>query len=221
MFMLCSHLRVCACSLLTALLLPAGGFAQNPTTKAPESYVITENNSMAGTANSTVPMKLTITRDGNRLTQETAYTPPQPGAKPQHTMTLVDLSTHTEWNWDLNDPSVPCTVGSYGGEWSDPFSLVSDLTAMSEGQSPKLVGDETVNGIATKVYELAGPGGEKLKYWLEPKYALVVKVVDLHPNAPPQTQLEITRFSPEKPSAPALALASKCPKAGGGGEQKR
>ena len=209
------HLPVRAWLVATTLLLPLGSLAQNQTAKAPESYVITENNSMAGTANSPVPMKLTITRDGNRLTQETTYTPPKAGAKPQHTMTRVDLSTHTEWNWDLNDPSLPCTVGSYGGEWSDPFALASELAAMSEGQSPKLLGDETVNGIATKVYELAGPGGEKLKYWVEPKYGLAVKVVDVRPNGPPQTQVEITRFSTEKPAASALALPSNCPKSGG------
>ncbi len=174
-------------------------------TAAPQTYSITEINSMwvAG-------MTISIYRDGSKVLMERSYAPRAENPKGYRSRTLYDLQAHKDWTWDLIDASVPCGAGTFSGDWGDPFAFSASVTADLPKQHPREVGLETVNGIATKVFEAPDPQGGEGKLWLDTKYGLIIKLEGIGEKGQHQTMLEVKEFSLAKPPASVLVLPPAC-----------
>ncbi len=171
----------------------------------PQTYSITQVNSMLPmTPGVTLTQK--IYRDGSKVLMETSNPPRAKNPKGYHHRALRDLQAHKYWVWDLLETSSPCGAGTFSGDWGDPFDFSASMTA----HLPKQVGMETVNGIATKVFEATGPQGGGVKLWLDTRYGLIIKWDMIAKNGQHQTTLEVKEFSLAKPPASVFALPPAC-----------
>ncbi len=166
-------------------------------TSAPETYSLTEINSMMVSG-----MTLKFYRDGSKALVDQSYAPRPESPKGFHLRTLYDLPGLKFWTWDLLETDRPCSAGIFGGDWGDPFAFSAKLTANLDKQKPPQVGQETLNGVATKVYEMVDPKGQgKSKVWLDEKYGLITKWEMTPAGGPTQTMLEVKQLSVAKPPA--------------------
>jgi len=174
----------------------------------PQTYSMTLSNSM------TLPvfsgMTITIYRDGSKVLMDKSRPPTAKNPKGYHSRTLRDLQAHKYWIWDLLETSSPCGAGTFSGDWGDPFDRSSMLSMTANlPKDAKESGMETVNGIATKVFEFIGPhGGGKL--WVDTKYGLIIKSDTIAKNGQHQTMREVKEFSLAKPPASVFALPPAC-----------
>jgi hypothetical protein len=156
--------------------------------KAPDTYSITQANSMF------MPGAVTqITRDGEKVVVDQTYSN-------QHTRTYYDLRAGKAYTLDMTNPAADCSASTFTGDWGDPFTMSADLTGQITKAGAKSTATETVNGLASRVFE-AGPS----KAWVETKYGLIAKMV-----IGGQPVLEIRKFSLAPPPAAALALPASC-----------
>lgn len=86
----------------------------------------------------------------------------------QHIRTYCDIKAGKSYTLDMTKTAADCSAGTFTGDWGDPFTMSADLTR----QITKSTATETVNGLATRVFE-AGPS----KAWVETKYGLIAKMV--------------------------------------------
>jgi len=162
---------------------------------APTQYSVTGMNGMFGQ-----PMGLQIYRDGDLAVVE--YTG-------RHLRSLYNLKAHTQQSWDTQQPASGCSNGTFSGDWGDPFEA-SDIDAIlkTSTQPPT---SETVNGIATKVFEGTDPQSKiKIKVWREPKYGMVVKAEMTPPGGATTTVVEVKHYSLTKPAAEMFAMPPSC-----------
>src|SRR3974390_1863854 len=141
-------------ALLVPLLRAQYAPAPDGSAPAPDAYSLTGVNGMFGP---NVSMKLW--RDGQRAVLESS-------APKVHTMSLFDLQAHSVLTWVPGDATVPCTKGTFGGDWGDPFALSAELNSQVAAQHGRQTGTEAVNGIAAKVMEAASPDGSSAKAWI-------------------------------------------------------
>ena len=133
--------------------------------KAPEAYSVSETNAMSGPGSTTQ-----IYRDGPKAMVEIT------NAQGGHTRTLYDLQAHTNISWSVETASAGCSSGTFSGDWGDPFASSEDMTKDLAKPEVKMTGAETINGFATKVYEIAGATpAQSAKAWVDTKYGLVIK----------------------------------------------
>ena len=151
----------------------------------------------------------TISRNGSKALIDQSMPPSPERPKGFHTRTLYDLQTNTSFTWDLNQAPMPCSTATFSGSWGDPFSPDSIATpADLAKQNAKPAGAETVNGFATKVFEIEQPA--KMKVWVEGKYGLVVKVQMTQAGGQPQNVAEIKQLSLAAPPASTFVLPAAC-----------
>ena len=162
----------------------------------PDGYSVTEVNAMMGT-----PVTMKIYRDGARAIVDNTYPP----GSSRHSRTFYDLQSKKTISWSPEDAGIPCTSGTFGGDWGDPFATVKELNAQLAQQHASMVGAETVNGFATKVYEVAAGGTGKVRAWADTRYGLIVK---LQMNA--ATILEVKEANFTRPAAGTFALPAAC-----------
>jgi hypothetical protein len=86
----------------------------------PETYSVTQVNAMMGPA---VTQK--IYREGSKAILDN--TPP-PGSGPR-VRALYDLNSKKTISWNPDDPKLPCSAGTFGGDWDDPFAMSKEVTA--------------------------------------------------------------------------------------------
>jgi hypothetical protein len=167
----------------------------------PTSYSVTQINGMFGT-----PVTMEIHRDGSKAVIDNIQ-----GAT--RTRALYDLQAHTNYSWDLANPSNGCSSSSFSGDWGDPFSA-PDVDELLK-TATKLPGNETINGFITAAIEAVDPKSNiKIKVWREPKYGMIVKADMTPPGGTVSTVIETKQFSPVKPGAALFALPEACVKAG-------
>jgi hypothetical protein len=151
----------------------------------------------------------TVYRSGSKALIDRSMPPSPELPKGFHTRTLYDLQTNTSFTWDVSQTPMPCSRGTFSGSWGDPFSPDSIATAAELAQqNAKAAGTETVNGFATKVFEIEQPA--KIKLWVESKYGLVVKMQMTQAGGQPQIVSEIKQLSLAAPPASTFVLPADC-----------
>ncbi len=190
--------RFVAC--LCLFILPLYFHAQTP----PTTYTITE-----ATGDAAHPGTTTIYRNGTQAVIDTNQ-PAQPGGAPAtRTLSLYDLKAGVSHSWNPTASPVECTVGTFSGDWGDPFTMTADLlTEISKGDM-KPAGNETLSGVPTQVYG-GSAQGSSIKVWLDQKDGLVMRAEMSAPNAPPMTVVNVTQISFSAPPASVFALPPAC-----------
>lgn len=191
-----SRILACLAVLALASLLPAQ--------TAPTAYTIVE--AIAGAAPGST---MTVYRNGTKALTD-LYQPAQADGTPvSHTLTFYDIGTGTSHSWDPAAKPVACSVGTFSGDWGDPFQMTADLKATIAKGDLKPTGAETVSGIPTRIY--AGTTqGTVLKAWLDEKDGLVLKAMMGAGNGPMQTLVNITKVSLVPPPPSVIAMPAAC-----------
>jgi hypothetical protein len=164
--------------------------------KAPDTYSVTEVNSMFGPGST-----LEISRDGNWAVVDRSY-PREGSPNGSHTREIYNLQAGTTYSLDLNQTAAQCGAGHFSGDWGDPFAMTAEVAKLN----PKDAGTDTVNGIPAKVLQAVIPGqSAPAKVWVEGKYGLVLKL-----EMDGKTVVEVKKVSFAKPPASVLALPAAC-----------
>ena len=158
-----------------------------------------------------------VARDGSMESVEQTV-PPSKNGPGMHIRSLYDLAAHTVWTMNLEGG--PCTVVAYTSpevpSMFDPIGGAEEMRAGLAREKPTALRSETVNGIATKVYEMPIPEIKgKMRMFLEAQHQFPVKMVMVGSDGKEQTQMEITRLSFAKPAADLLVPPQNCRQLGG------
>jgi hypothetical protein len=185
----------CLALLTFVTLLPA----QTP----PTAYTISE--ALPGPSTGT----MTIYRNGTLVMIEYRHPDKPPGTAGYLTRSLYDLKAGVSHSWDPSGTPVACSVGTFTGDWGDPFAGAGEVTSAVAKGDLKPVGIETLAGVSTKVY--AGTmQGANIKAWLDEKDGLVVKVAYGAPGAPMQNMVDIRSYVKGLPAAAVFASLPPC-----------
>jgi hypothetical protein len=171
--------------------------AQTP----PTSYTITQNSPTPGATS-------TIYRSGSKAL--IVFNSPAQGATPgSRTYSLYDLGAGVNHSWNPDDKNVPCSAGTFSGDWGDPFAMIADVNQEIAKGDIKPAGSETINGVATQVY--AGTSqGAAIKVWLDTKEGLVIRASFGPPGGPMQNLVDVTKVSFAAPAASLFVLPAAC-----------
>ncbi len=162
---------------------------------APTAYTVTETNGMFGD-----PLTITTYRDGSRAVIH---------FEKSGTQSFYDLQAHKEFTWAAG--AGECGTATWSGDWGDPFVSSADMAAEFAKMQAKEAGAEVVNGLSTKIYKVAMPGGAgEAAAWVDPKTGLLVKFVMTAPNEAPKTMIERTQFRAGPPPAEIFAIPASC-----------
>jgi hypothetical protein len=192
-----SKIAVCliivACSLLTQAQAPE-----------PTSFAITEAAAGGAPGAST-----TIYRSGDKVLMDFRR-PAQGGNPASRTLTLYDLQTHVNVTWDpAANPPACGGVGTFSGDWGDPYTMISDVNAGIAKGEIKPAGTETIAGIPTQIY--AGTSsGSAIKVWVDTKDGLVMRAVVEMPGGASLTMADITKVSIGPQPASLFVLPAVC-----------
>ncbi len=190
--------RIAACLALLALasLLPAQ--------TAPTAYTIVQTVAFPP-AGSTE----TIYRSGGKALIEVSR-PAADGQPASRSLSLYDLALGKSWSWNPGDASVGCNIGSFSGDWGDPYAMTPDLMKTIASGDLKPAGTEIVGGVATKIYDGVS-NKTHIKAWLDEKDGLVVRAMMGAPGSSDlQPLINITRVSLSPPAASLFALPAAC-----------
>jgi hypothetical protein len=158
-------------------------------------------------------MTITAVRDGSRESLE-QFAPPGPNGPGLHVRQVYDFAAHKVYTTDLNAGQA-CSVQTYTSPslpaMYDPIAGAEEATAGLAQTKPAKLRTETVNGIATTVYELANAGEPgKNRLWLADKYNFTVKWVTVAPDGKEATVMEVKSVSFAKPPADLLVAPQNC-----------
>lgn len=171
--------------------------AQTP----PTSYTITESSGAPGSTS-------IIYRNGSKALTEVKQ-PAQSGTPASRSFTLYDLQAGTSYAWDPDANPITCGAGTFSGDWGDPFASTADLSSEIAKGDIKLVGAETINGIATQVFVGASQGAN-VKAWIDMKDSLVIRAELSAAGTAPMTMVDITKVSFATPPASLFVLPASC-----------
>ena len=174
--------------------------AQTP----PTAYTITQG--VAGAAGGS---SMTIYRSGAKAFTDFYNPAGTDGAPARHIFTLYDLTAHVSHTWDASITPPSCSAGTFSGDWGDPFESTAELTAAIAKGDLKPAGDETLNGIPTKVYT-GVEQGMNVKAWIDLKDGLVIKSAFGSPGGPMTTMVDIAKVSFAPPAASLFVLPAYC-----------
>jgi len=141
--------------------------------------------------------------------------------KEMHVHLVYDFAAHKIYTQVPSDASLPCSVMDYASPAapaefdliSGGADLIKELTSDSTGPL-KPLGTDTVNGIATKVFEEDGKGG-KGKIWIADKGGYPVKVAAIGADGKEETIIEVKQLSFTKPAAAKFIPPAGCQEVGG------
>lgn len=152
---------------------------------------------------------MTIYRNGAKAVIEYDHTATQDGTPASRTISLYDLNAGTSYSWDPAASPIACSVGTFSGDWGDPYAMTAQLSDGIAKGDLKPSGTETLHGIPTKVY--AGTlQGTSIKAWLDEKDSLVLRAAIAPPGAAMQTLVDIVSVSLAPPPATLFALPPTC-----------
>ncbi|HEX9109559.1 MAG TPA: hypothetical protein VF832_20095, partial [Longimicrobiales bacterium] len=192
-------------SLSTLLLVPLLAASLAPparaqTTSLPSTY------SFLGTTSLMSPeMQVKVNRVGARELVE--LTLPESGGTGSglHQRLLYDFDRHLVYSTDLLTKR--CTVQQYESSYApmfDPIGASKSMLAGMPAGTPPAAGRETINGIATRVVEVALAEGQgRSRVWLDEKHGFIVRLAIGLKDEAPTTRLEIRQLS-YAPSPAAL-----------------
>jgi hypothetical protein len=174
--------------------------------KPPETYSVTEVNSMLG-----VSVTMQVYRDGPKALVDQSYSG-QGRGEAGHTRTLYDFESGKSYTWDLVNTSVPCGASTFSGDWGDPFAMSAEINADLAAKRPIALGTDTINGIATKIWKSAA-SDSKAKLWREEKYGLTIKLEMTGSDGRAHTLIEVKQLSFSQPPAATFVLPAACAQA--------
>jgi hypothetical protein len=182
------------CPLACAALLNA----QTP----PTAYVITQSVGTAGGTSTTYRSGSKVLVDFNQ--------PAQAGTPAARSLSFYDLTAGTNTTWNPDASPVQCSVGTFSGDWGDPFAGTAELEGDIAKGDLKPAGSATINGIATQIY--AGTTqGANVKAWIDTKdYGLVIRVEVTSPGADLMVVSDVTKVSFATPAPSVFALPAAC-----------
>jgi len=187
---------------LTLAFAPAAGDAQAPSAP-PETYTFTM---MART------VTVIAARDGSKESLEQVMAPSATGPG-MHIRQIYDFATHKYWT--ISFDGTPCVLATYTSPALpaafDPISGAEEMRQEMAKLKPAVLRTETVNGLATKVYE--APIEEikgKMRLFVEQKYGFVVKQVLVMGNGKEETLSEVKSVSFTKPSPDLFVTPQNC-----------
>lgn len=198
----------CAIPLVLMLgLAPAAIGVHAQSTPLPQVYSLTVS---AGTTT------INVARDGSKVSLE-QIVPKSDRGPGMHMRQIYDFATHKYWTMFEGEP---CIVSTYTSNslpsMFDPIGGAAEMRAEMAKSKAVALRSETVNGIATKVYEMPVPEIKgKMRMFLEEKHDFVVKSVIIAAGGKEQTQMEITSLSYGKPAAALLVAPPNCRVQGG------
>lgn len=174
------------------------------------TYTITQVSSMMGS-----PTTMQVARNGDRAVIDNL---PASAAGPK-VRTYYDLAAGRSFSWNPANPSAGCSSGTFSGDWGDPFASSADMLAQLDKESPKPVGEATLNGVKTTILQTdgTGPGKLKAKAWVDTAHKLLIKA-QIDQGGTLTTLVEITKVDLTAPPAsifklpPACAAAAAAPK---------
>jgi hypothetical protein len=152
---------------------------------------------------------MTIYRNGSQAVIEYKRAAKPDGTPASRSLSLFDLKAGVNHSWNPGVAEIPCSVGTFSGDWGDPFTASADVTSGIAKGELKPAGAETVNGIPTKVYT-GSTQGMNLKAWVDPKDNLVIKAAFGAPGGPMTTMINIRSVSFAPPPAAIFALPPAC-----------
>lgn len=167
----------------------------------PTAYTVTQTNSMM-----TPAITQTIYRNGSKAAIDTDI-PAANGSPASHSRSLYDLPAGKDESWNLTDPNVGCSSGTFSGDWGDPFKGLVDVSTGT------VTGTDTVSGFATNVYSV-NVDGTIAKVWVEAKTGLPMKVQATQ-GGTTTTYVEVTKFAVGAPPASVFVLPVACTAAAG------
>jgi hypothetical protein len=196
--------RISVCRNFVCLALATYAAFLAAQTAPPTSFAISEN--LTGLAPGATT---TIYRSDSRVLMD-ARVPAQNGSPATRSLTLYDLQAQTSVSWDPNANPPACGgVGTFSGDWGNPFDLTSQVAPGIASGDLKPAGTETINGIATQVYA-GSTGGSAIKVWFDAKDGLVIRAVASMPNGAPLTMADITKVSIGPQPASLFVLPPVC-----------
>jgi hypothetical protein len=197
------RMRFCFTTLLLAAIMIPCSHAQSA---APQAYSLTEVNTMMHSTRQ-------VYRNGSKAVVDQTFPPSQPGSQGTRTRTLYDLERHASFTWNLVDTSQPCGGPAvWSGDWGDPFVSSAQTISDFAQAHPRQTGAETINGLATEVYEVATPQ-IKAKYWVDTQTGLIVRMDAAMGDQPMTTGSEIRQLTLVAPPASTFTLPPICAKA--------
>jgi hypothetical protein len=171
---------------------------------APETYQVTQVNTMVGTS-----MLTRIWRDGSKARVDHNSAAAQPGGAATHARIIYDLAAHTSVSWDPTVQPAVCGTGTWGGDWGGPFKMSIEMNSDIQSKHFKSSATEIVNRVSTQVYDEDMGADGKAKVWVEPKYGLIMRA-QFGPAPPLPTVLETQVFSLNKPPAGTFDIPPAC-----------
>lgn len=184
---------ICLCALACAPLLNA----QTP----PTAYIITQS---VGTTGGTSA----IYRSGSKVLVDFNQ-PAQAGTPASRSLSLYDLTAGTNTTWSPDANPIQCGVGTFSGDWGDPFASTADLDSSIAKGDLKPAGTETINGIATQVFT-GTTQGANVKAWIDMKDNLVIRAELSAAGGASMTLVNITKVSFTTPPASRFVLPAAC-----------
>jgi len=167
----------------------------------PTAYAITESGGAPGSTS-------IIYRSGSKALIEVKQ-PAQSGTPASRSFSLFDIQAGTNYSWDPDANPITCSAGTFSGDWGDPFASTAGLSSEISKGDIKLVGTETINGIATQVFTGASQGAN-MKAWIDMKDNLVIRAELSAAGTPPMTMVNITKVSFTAPPASLFVLPASC-----------
>lgn len=135
---------------------------------------------------------------------------PAQGATPaSNTYSLYDFAAGKNWTWNPDVKEVGCSIGSFSGDWGDPFGDTAEiLSDISKGQY-KSAGTATMNGFATETYT-GSESGANIKIWLDRKDGLIIRAEASMLGGQPMVTTNITKVSLAPPPMSLMNLPPIC-----------
>ncbi len=162
-------------------------------------------------------MTVKVARQGSResVEQIVARSANGPG---MHIRQVYDFTARKVWTMNLEGG--PCTVVAYTSPevpaMFDPIAGVAEMRAGLAQAKPAVLRTETVNGIATRVYEVPVPEiNGKMRLFLDQKHDFAVKTVIVPADGKEQTQAEVSAVSFANPPVDLLVPPQNCQVQGG------
>lgn len=181
-----------------------GLLALSPLTQAqtsPTSYSITEKGNSADAVT-------TVYRSGSKALA--IVNEPAQGSTPATRIySLYDIAAGINYTWSPDTNPIPCSSGTFSGDWGDPFAMTAELTKDIASGDVKPAGTETINGIPTLIY--AGSNAQASeKIWFDQKDGLVMRAQVTGAGAPLMTLVDITKVSLAPPDPSLFVLPPGC-----------
>lgn len=134
----------------------------------------------------------------------------EPGGPSGTTRSVIDLDSHSHYDWDTTNPGNGCSVGKWSGNWGDPFEETKGFQDELTKAGGKVVGNEAVNGAAAKVFEAGMPDGSKARMWVDDKSGLLLKLQSTDKSGKSQTMTEVKSVSLSKPPDSVFEIPPSC-----------